>query len=545
MIRFKLVLPVNLRLNQVSIAINGPNIDICMTSIQNQSACPLCRKCSIKIHSHYSRCLADLPVSGHFVRVLLSARKFSCNNTDCERKIFTERFSSEIEPYGRRLSRATDMIKRLGIELGGNKGAKICSIIGCQISSSTILRNIHKLEMAEVGETSGVIGVDDWAFKKGRNYGTIIVDLISKKVIDLLPDREAGTLTAWLVKHPEINTVSRDRASAYALGIRNGAPQAIQVADRFHLLVNLRDAFQRTLQKQSSILKESFDQFSKPETNTPLADACKPTEKPEGLFSGSVSAERQFKFEKANELHLKGYKIKTIARHIKAARKTVRKYIHLASLQGKQNPEISPSYTNFKDFETYLLTQYKPGITYKALYQAIQDLGFNGKYTSFCDRMNKLLKATNFATRAEFTEGGLLKLNPVKTWSTSKLAFMALGNEDELEDENRKFLAFLYSKSPLLKLTVGLALKFKELFHSKSEGSLEAWLEEALMPESELKRFAKGIKADYEAVNQAVVSSISNGQVEGHVNKLKTIKRNMYGRAGFGLLKRMVLTNSC
>lgn len=386
--------------------------------------------------------------------------------------------------------------------------------------------------------------MDDWAFKKGRNYGTIIVDLINKKVIDLLPDREAGTLTAWLVQHPEIKTVSRDRASAYSLGIRNGAPQATQVADRFHLLVNLRDAFQRILQKQSSLLKESFNQFSNPENTSAIPEASNFVEKPESLFSGSVSVDRQFKFEKAKELHQKGYKIKAIARHLKAARKTVRKYIHLASLQGKQNPETSPTYTNFNHFETYLLSQYKPGITFKTLFQAIQDQGFNGKYTSFCERMHKLLKGIDFTGKAGFTEGNLLKLSPVKTWTTSKLAFMALGNADKLEAKNREFLNFLYSKSPVLKLTVALALKFKELFQSKSEGSLDSWLQEALMPESELKWFAKGMKADYDAVNQAVVSSISNGQVEGQVNKLKTIKRNMYGRAGFGLLKRMVLTNS-
>jgi transposase len=120
---------------------------------------------------------------------------------------------------------------------------------------------------------------------------------------------------------------------------------------------------------------------------------------------------------------------------------------------------------------------------------------------------------------------------------------MALGDTDKLKEKDRAFLEFLYGKSPAIKNTVALALKFKELFHAKSAGSLSSWLQEALMPASELKWFAKGILADYEAVNQAVVSNISNGPVEGQVNKLKTIKRNMYGRAGFGLLKKMVLAN--
>lgn len=141
-----------------------------------------------------------------------------------------------------------------------------------------------------------------------------------------------------------------------------------------------------------------------------------------------------------------------------------------------------------------------------------------------------------------FAEGHLPKLKPVKIWPVSKLAFMALGDADKLKEKDREILEFLYCKSPAIKHTVTLALKFKELFRSKSEGSLSLWLQEALMPVSELKWFAKGILADYEAVNQAV--NISNGPVEGQVNKLKTIKRNMYGRAGFGLLKRMMLANS-
>lgn len=255
---FEFVFPVILNPNQVSVTYQESGLKIFAASDQAQSDCPLCGQCSTKIHSRYTRALADLPMCGYLVQFILKVRKFVCSNTDCDRKIFTERFSSEILPYSRRFNRITDLITKIGIELGGNKGARICTKSGCQISSSTVLRIIHKLNVTEVGETSGVIGVDDWAFKKGRNYGTIIVDLIEGKVVDLLPDREAATLTCMLVKHTEVNIVSRDRASAYSLGIRNGASEAIQVADRFHLLVNLRDAFQKTLLKKSSRLKECF-----------------------------------------------------------------------------------------------------------------------------------------------------------------------------------------------------------------------------------------------------------------------------------------------
>lgn len=268
--------------------------------------------------------LADLPIFGYNVQVLLYSRKFFCNNERCHRKIFIERFTSELNAYGRRFSRTADLLAKIGLELGGNKGAVVSRLIGCPVSATTMLRVVKKLSYIVPDKTSGTIGVDDWAFKKGRNYGTIIVDLVSTKVVDLLADRDAETLAAWLEKHPEVHTVSRDQASAYALGIRKGAPQAVQVADRFHLLVNLRDAMQRVLQRQSNILKETFRLFNNQEsTNTEKRQIKQREElqtsqkfplsnKKASLFTGNVSAQRQFKFETAKDLYAKGYKIKTI-----------------------------------------------------------------------------------------------------------------------------------------------------------------------------------------------------------------------------------------
>lgn len=201
-------------------------------SAQKRSSCPICKAQSKTIHSYYDRIIADLPISGQKVQILLHCRKFFCGNKCCYRKVFTERFSSELLTYSRRFSRTTDLIAKIGLEMGGNKGAVISGSVGCPISPATMIRIVKKIHYCAVQQTSGVIGVDDWAFKKGRNYGTIIVDLVNAKVVDLLNDREAETLAIWLEKHPEVHTVSRDRASAYAFGIRKGAPQAVQPGGR-------------------------------------------------------------------------------------------------------------------------------------------------------------------------------------------------------------------------------------------------------------------------------------------------------------------------
>jgi transposase len=202
--------------------------------------------------------LADLPVSGHQTRFDLIARRYFCDNSKCRRKIFTERFQFEIKPYRRRLLRSNELLSRLALELGGNTGSRISRHVGIPVSPSTILRIIKQFEIQPTPITSGIIGIDDWAFKKGNKYGTVIIDLESRKVIDLLPDRESDTVSNWLNNHPEVRVISRDRAGAYALGAQNGAPQAIQVADRFHLLMNLGEATKKVFQSKGKELKEAF-----------------------------------------------------------------------------------------------------------------------------------------------------------------------------------------------------------------------------------------------------------------------------------------------
>lgn len=172
---------------------------------------------------------------------------------------------------------------------------------------------------------------------------------------------------------------------------------------------------------------------------------------------------------------------------------------------------------------------------YQTLYATIRARGFNGKYTQFCHNMNRFIKPEML---------NLPRLSPIETWSNSKLSFMVLQPPDKLTAQDLNFLDFLYQKVPQIKATAELTKNFKNLFSAKAEGSLQDWLTQALETTSELQGFAKGIQRDFDAVNQAVISNISNGQVEGQVNKLKNVKRMMYGRASFKLLRTMVLATS-
>lgn len=483
----------------------------------------------------------DLPISGNLARVRLKARKFFCDNFECPRKVFTERFDCEIKPYYRRMLRSNDLLARMALELGGNTGAMISRYVGIPVSPSTVLRIVKKLDIQSKSLTSGIIGVDDWALKKGRTYGTVIVDLVQKEVIDLLPDREANTLSEWLKKHPEVTTVSRDRYGPYALGVKAGAPQARQVADRFHLLMNLGDATKRVFQSKGKELREVFNLYNNPLIENPQSDSIQQLnqnsiESRETILScADLSVDRQHKFGKAKELHAKGFSIRQIARAVNGSRVTIRKYLNMEQLSKRE----SRNSTNLDAFITFLTKEDNSSKTYRELYQTIATMGFNGKYSQFCHKMNHLCTIqTSLRKRATC-------IVPIKMWSPTRLSLMLYMEPNQLQrTDDREFLKLLFEKCPEIKQMGQFVKDFKKLYQCKEDGLLKAWIDEVCKSECGLKNFAKNLSKDFEAVNNSVITPFSNGQVEGQVNRIKNIKRKMYGRASFQLLRKMVLAKT-
>src|SRR3954462_15148607 len=208
--------------------------------------CPDCGQASRAVHSRYGRSPADLPSLGRAVSLDLRLRRFYCRNAACPRRTFAERLPELINPYARRTCRLAEAQGRVGAALGGEGSARLLQHLSMPASADTVLRLIRSLPLLEPARPR-VVGVDDWALRKGRTYGTIVVDLERRRVLDLLPDRTAETLADWLRHQPVVAVVARDRSTEYARGIALGAPGAMQVADRWHLLANVRQVLERWL----------------------------------------------------------------------------------------------------------------------------------------------------------------------------------------------------------------------------------------------------------------------------------------------------------
>lgn len=509
-----------------------------------RAICPDCARVSVSVHSWYERLPCDLPSCGQAVRLYLQVRRFFCRNDACSRKIFCERLPQFLPVYARRTARLAQTLTLLAFALGGEYGARLVKRLGMPVSRDTLLRLIRRQSLTPTSNFR-VIGVDDWAFRKGHNYGTIICDLELSKVIDLLPDREAKTLADWLKQHPTIEVIARDRSKTYAEGADSGAPQAVQVADRWHLIKNLVDAVetiaaQYPKQLSRIIPAETDGQANESQENLESLALGRPHAKLDRHDQGKRQA-RLEKYNRVCRLRDKGLTITNTARRAGVSNRTVRRWPAAGSFPERKLRARQPS--PLDPYLEYLDRRWEEGChNATQLWRELQQHGFAGKYGSVHDHTWRRRRDLPIHKKGSWSSPPVAPGATLRTQSPRKVAALFVRREEKLDDAERKHLAAIKQGCPELDTTYVLTQRFVTMIRKRDPTELEPCLK--AMQDSgiiELKHFAKSIKRDRVEVTAALTYAWSNGPVEGHVNRLKMIKRKMFGRANFDLLRQRVL----
>lgn len=487
------------------------------------------------MHSTYLRRLDDLPWQGRPVEVRVRVRRFRCANVACRRRIFAERLSSVAAPRTRGTRRLRDAQRRIGLALGGEPGARLACALAMPVSGDTLLRLICSAGTpVPPAPLVRVLGIDDWAWRRGHRYGTILCDLERGRVVDLLPDREAESVAAWLKAHPGVEIVARDRAGAYADGIRSGAPAAVQVADRWHLLRNLGDAVRGVFdQHHREVRRAARDAAERLAPTSPPVQARPPTRAEQRSLD--KLAARQARYEEAARLHAAGLPIRRIASLLGHERKTIRHWLRAGCAPSWRKP---PRPRLLDPYRPYLEQRWREGVRNAALlWRELRDQGFRGGSSMI----------RHWASRRRDAEPGAAALAPSaparpagKTPSSRRAARLMTADTATLTDAEQRFVSTLAAQSPDIAGAADLARRFAALVRDRrGSDDLKAGLAQA--ERSPLRAFAKGLRQDLPAVHAALSLPWSTSPVEGQINRLKMLKRQMYGRAGFGLLQRRLL----
>lgn len=524
------------------------------------AVCPKCSQASSRIHSRYRRKLADLPWANIPVLIELGVRRFFCDNPACARRIFSERLTTVAAPWARRTQRLADTQRKIGLVAGGSAGADLCQSLGCPAQGDLLLRLMHMLALPEA-PTPRVLGVDDWAKRKGHSYGTILIDHERECVVELLPDRTPETLVQWLREHPGVEIVTRDRADAYAQGIREGAPGALQVADRWHLLKNLAEAVTKIFHDHQRPIQQQLSQVAAPANTasaarpsepdaktaeTPAIPAASETVPPATVdaSSGPLTAADQRRRQRAAEAHAlrqQGWTIKAIARQLDCHPKTIRRYLQR---QLPVTPRRSTRATKLDAFKRYLLERWNAGChNASQLFREIQPKGYVGSITLVRTHAVALRRASGLAPASRQPSGRVVAPEEMRRPPTCRqLAWLSAQSAEALDEADQQALSLVSQISPSLRTAVAMAQQFAAMVCQRQPEAFDAWLDQAARSGlSALRSFANGLRSDYEAVRAALTLVWSNGRTEGHINRLKCLKRQMYGRGGLDLLRRRLM----
>ena len=500
-----------------SVQFADESVQILLRSRSPSGLCPSCGRSSRRVQSRYLRRPADLPLCGRRVELTIVARRFWCDAVLCGRRIFCEQFNDGVlARYGRRTQRLETIVHHLGLALGGRPAAAFAERLMVPVSNDTLLRVVRR-RTADQNDELTVIGIDDFAFRRGQTYGTIICDLKRRRPVTLLPDRALDTSRAWLAGHQSISIVARDRGGGYGEAIAKALPDAEQVADRWHLMENSSRAFLDAVGKSMRQIRQAV--------GSNVVDPKLLTYAERLQYEGYLR--RQETNEAIQGLAKKGISIRQIVRQTGHSRKLVRDV-----LRGQRLDVFRTKPSSLDNWLPWLNNRWEEGARNAlALWREMKAKGFPGQ-SGVVSQWAQRRRLAEKAGQSGFA----------RTPSSRVIARLMTAARDDLAKSEAILVAAIEVNVPELVAARKAIGDFQSMIRSKSAAKLEGWLETAR--DSLIGSFVGGVEKDLDAVRNAIVSPWSNGQTEGQITRLKLIKRQMYGRATIDLLQARLIGTS-
>jgi transposase len=509
----------------------GDAVMISASCIASSECCPGCGFVSARAHGGYSRTVADGAAGGRPVLIVLRVLRFRCLRPSCPKATFAMQVHGLTSRYCRRSIPLTDMLTGFGLELAGRAGARLAARLGITVHSSTILRLLAALPEREAGPAPEILGIDDFALKKGHVYGTVLVNMETGDVADMLPDREAPTVEAWLRAHPGTAVICRDRAGGYAEAASAGAPAAIQVADRWHLWHNLAEHACKAVARHRGCLLADGGKDAGTE-DEPAGTIPPDAILDEGGRERPLAVRTRERYADIRARVDAGHSQAEIIRATGLSPKTVRRFARAGGVGELLGGTARGS--RLDEFKPHLCRRWNEGARDgTALHAELQKQGWTGSART----VRRYL--------AQFREPGAAPSSPPAVPKARQITRLLLTRPDNLKQDEREQLAGIRAGCPHIDALAAHITAFAEMMDGLTgTTNLDPWLAaaEAADGQPELRSFASGIRMDKKAVLNGLTLPYSSGRVEGTVNKVKAVKRQMYGRASFMLLrKRMIL----
>ncbi|MFD7163683.1 ISL3 family transposase [Streptomyces violascens] len=504
---------------------NNDRVTIHAATTTGRATCPSCGTSSTRVHSRYVRRLDDAAVGQRRVVIELRARRFRCGQRSCSQATFVEQVKGLTFRYGRRSEQLQDALRKVALMLAGRAGSRLVDALSTPVSRSTLLRLVRSLPETSPA-TPRVLGIDEFALRKGHVYGTILVDVETRRPVDVLPDRTIETVRTWLANHPGVKVICRDRSASYGEAGRLGAPDAIHVADRYHLWRNLAEAVEKTVVQHRALLNVDVVKPAVAVHVQPL-----PPSVAEPRSTGRLPERVRERHAAVHDLLGTGTGLRTIAKQLGLARNTVRRYAHATSADELLVGRWTGRPSILDPYKPHIDQRYAEGQTNaRRLFEEIQQRGYPGQEQI----VRKYVHRLRLAFPRQDPPRRKPSVRDVSGWITRR--------PDRLDEDDAQRLKEILDRCPPLARTREHVRMFAELMNERRGRELKQWIAAVQAdPIPPLHTFANGLLTDLDAVVAGLSLPYSSGVVEGHNNKIKMIKRQMFGRANFDLLRKRIL----